>query len=74
MIAWLYRFAADAVNRRTAVVAALLMSTSAFILLYFREIRMYTMLMWLGIAHSWLYWRLAHNFRTTPTDLGFYSP
>ncbi len=65
MIAWLYRFAADAVNRRTAVVAALLMSTSAFILLYFHEIRMYTMLMCLGIAHSWLYWRLAHNFRTT---------
>ena len=65
MIAWLYRFAADAVNRRTAVVAALLMSTSAFIILYFHEIRMYTMLMCLGTAHSWLYWRLAHNFRTT---------
>ena len=65
MIAWLYRFAADAVNRRTAVVATLLMSTSAFILLYFHEIRMYTMLMWLGTAHSWLYWRLAHNFRIT---------
>ena len=65
MIAWLYRFAADTVNRRTAIVAALLMSTSAFVILYFHEIRMYTMLMCLGIAHSWLYWRLAHNFRTT---------
>ena len=65
MIAWLYRFAADVVNRRTAVVAALLMSTSAFAILYFHDIRMYTMLMCLGIVHSWLYWRLAHGFRVT---------
>ncbi len=65
MISWLYRFAADAVNRRTAVVAALLMSTAAFVVLYFHEIRMYTMLMGLGIVHSWLYWRLAHGFRIT---------
>ena len=65
MIAWLYRFAADAVNRRTAVVAALLMSTSAFVILYWHEIRMYTMWLCLGIAHSWLYWRLAHHFRIT---------
>ena len=63
MVAWLYRFAADAVDRRTAIVAALLMSTSAFVILYFHDIRMYTMLMWLGIVHSWLYWRLAHRFR-----------
>ena len=65
MIAWLYRFAADAVNRRTAVVAALLMSTSAFVIIYWYAIRMYTMWMCLGIAHSWLYWRLAHRFRIT---------
>ncbi len=65
MVAWLYRFAADAVNRRTAIVAALLMSTSAFVILYFHEIRMYTLWMCLGIAHSWLYWRLAHGFRAT---------
>ena len=65
MVAWLYRFAADAVNRRTAIVAALLMSTSAFVIMHFHELRMYTMLMWLGTAHSCLYWRLAHGFRTT---------
>ena len=65
MIAWLYRFAADVVNRRTAVIAALLMSTSAFAILYFHDIRMYTMLMCLGIVHSWLYWRLAHGFQIT---------
>ena len=65
MIAWLYRFAADAVNRRTAVAAAFLMSTTAFVVLYFHEMRMYTMLMMLAVMHSWLYWRLAHRFRIT---------
>ena len=65
MVAWLYRFAADAVDRRTAIVAALLMSTTAFVVLYFHEIRMYTLFMLLAVMHSWLYWRLAHGFRTT---------
>ncbi len=64
-IAWLYRFAADLVDRRTALVAALLLSTSAFIILYFHDIRMYTMLMSLGIMHTWFYWRLAHGSQVT---------
>ena len=72
MIAWLYRFAADTVNRRAAIAAALLMSTSAFALLYFHDLRMYTLLMWLGIAHTWLYWRLVYGGRLTrPTWLLF---
>jgi len=65
MIAWLYRLAADAVNRRTAVAAALLMSTNAFAILYFHEIRMYSLLMLLTVIHGSLYWRLAHDFRVT---------
>ncbi len=65
MIAWLYRLAADAVNRRTAVVATLLMSTNAFAILYFHELRMYALLMLLAVMHSGLYWRLAHGFRAT---------
>ena len=65
MVAWLYRFAADAVNRRTAIVAALLMSTSAFVIMHFHELRMYSLLMLLSVMHSCLYWRLAHGFRTT---------
>ena len=65
MVAWLYRLATDAVNRRTAIVAAFLMSTNAFVILYFHELRMYTMLMLLAVMHSWFYWRLAHGFRTT---------
>ena len=58
LIAWLYRFAADRLNRSTAMTAALLLSTSGFVLLYFHEIRMYTLLLWLTVAHAWLYWRL----------------
>ncbi len=65
MLAWLYRFATDAVNRRTAVVAAFLMSTSAFVIFQFHEIRMYILLMQLGIMHSWFYWRLVHGLRTS---------
>ena len=58
LIAWLYRFAADRLNRPTAITAALLLSTSGFVLLYFHEIRMYTLLLWLTVVHAWLYWRL----------------
>ena len=63
MIAWLYRFAADAVNRRTAVLAALLMSSTAFVVIFFHELRMYSLLMLLAVMHSWLYWRLARGFQ-----------
>ncbi|MDE2748446.1 MAG: glycosyltransferase family 39 protein [Chloroflexota bacterium] len=57
-IAWLYRFAADRINRPTALRAALLLSTSGFVMMYFHEIRMYTLLLWLTVVHAWLYWRL----------------
>ena len=59
--ATLYRFAAQVVNQRTGLVAAFLTVTSAFVILYFHDLRMYTMLMWLGILHTWLYWRIAHG-------------
>ncbi len=65
MIAWLYRFGMDVFNHRIGLVAAFLMATSACVIWYFHELRMYTLLMLLAIAHSWLYWRLAHDFRTT---------
>lgn len=57
-VACAYRFAADALNRATAIVAALLLTTSGFVLLYFHEIRMYTLLLLLTAIHAWLYWRL----------------
>ena len=59
--ATLYRFGAHVVSQRTALVAAFLTVTSAFVILYFHDLRMYTMLMWLGILHTWLYWRIAHG-------------
>ncbi len=65
MIAWLYRFATDAVNRRTGMAAAFLIGTTAFVVFHFHEIRMYTLFMQLGIMHSWLYWRLAHGYQIT---------
>jgi len=64
-VAGLYRFAHDVFNKRTALFAALLMTTNSFVVLYFHDIRMYTMLMALGILHTWLYWRLAHDHRAT---------
>ena len=63
MIAALYRLAADLVNRRTALVAALLMTTNAFVILYLHDIKAYALLMALSAAHIWLYWRLARGRR-----------
>ncbi|MCY4071335.1 MAG: glycosyltransferase family 39 protein [Chloroflexi bacterium] len=64
-VAGLYRFAHDVCDKRAALFAALLMTTNSFVVLYFHDIRMYTMLMALGILHTWLYWRLAHNHHAT---------
>ncbi len=58
-VAWTYRFAADALDRATAILAALLVTTSGFVLMYFHEIRMYTLLLLLLLIHAWLYWRLS---------------
>ncbi len=65
MISWLFRFASDTIDKRTAIVAALLMSTSAFVIVYFHELRAYSLLMLLAIVHTWLYWRLLTCKRIT---------
>ena len=64
-IAWLYRLGTDVFNRRTGLLAALLLGSSAYVLLYFHNFRMYPLLLMFAVMHSWFYWRLAHNFRTT---------
>jgi len=64
LIAWVYRFAADLLDWRSALLAAALLSTSGFVMLYFHEIRMYTLLLFLTVAHSWLYWRLTTRHRS----------
>ena len=58
LIASVYRLTADLDNRLAGLVAAFLVTTCAMINLYSHEIRMYTMLSWLAIAHTWMYWRL----------------
>ncbi len=67
-VAGLYRYAHDVFGKRAALLAALLMTTNSFVVLYFHDIRMYTMLMTAGILHTWLYWRLAHNHRATRSN------
>ena len=61
MIAWLYRFTCDFFCRATALVAVVLMGTSAYMVLYFHDIRMYTLLLLFGLIHCWLYWRIVHG-------------
>lgn len=63
LIAWVYRFGSDLVNRRTGVVASLLLGSSAFMMVYLHEIRMYALFVMLAVMHTWLYWRLAHTQR-----------
>ena len=64
-IAWLYRLGTDVFNRRTGLLAALLLGTSAYVLLYFHNFRMYPLLLLFAVMHSWFYWRLAHGHRAT---------
>ena len=63
LIAWLYRGAHDAFGRGVAVAAALLLSTSAFVLVYFHEMKMYTLMLLLSMAHVSLYLRLLKSRR-----------
>ncbi len=60
MIAWLYRLATEVFCRRTGLIAVLLMSTSAYVIVFFHDIRMYTMLLMLFAMQAWFYWRIAH--------------
>ena len=64
-MAWLYRFGADVFNRRAGLLGALLLGTSAYVLLYFHNFRMYPLLLMFIVMHSWFYWRLAHGHRAT---------
>ncbi len=61
LLAAVYGFARLIVGRRVALLSAILLSTNAFVILYFHEIRMYTMLLFLTVVHSWVYWRLSYR-------------
>ena len=65
LIAWVYRLAHDMFGPRAGLAAALLLSTSAFVLVYFHEMKMYALLLMLSAAHIWLYWRLMKRRRAS---------
>ncbi|MYD10790.1 MAG: hypothetical protein F4X02_12200 [Chloroflexi bacterium] len=58
-VAFLYRFCLDAFDRRTAWLAALLFASNAMVIIYFHELRNYSLWLLLCIIHLWQYWRLA---------------
>lgn len=62
-VAWIYRIGADVFNRRSGLLAAFLLSSNAFVIIYFHEMRNYTLWLLLCLAHFWQYWRLARGAR-----------
>ena len=59
-VANLYRLAADMIDRRLALTAALLFIFNPLTIKYLHHIRQYSMLMLMVTTHTWLYWRLLH--------------
>ncbi len=60
-IAWLCRLCADLFGRGAGATGACLAATSAFLLVSFHEIRMYTLMLMLAAMHAVCYWRLAYG-------------
>ncbi len=58
MIAWTYRLASDMFDRFAGLAAASLLGTSAYMVLYIHDFRMYSLFLMLAAMHIWLYWRL----------------
>ncbi len=57
-VAFVYRFAAENFGKNSGLFAALLLSTNAFVLVFFSEFRTYTLLLLTFMVHLWLYARL----------------
>lgn len=60
-IAWLYRLCADLFGRGAGATSACLAATSAFLLVSFHEIRMYSLMLMLAAMHTVCYWRLVYG-------------
>ena len=58
MIACLYRFVRVNIGRRIAIVAAFVMVSNSYVMIFFHEIRPYTLLLLFIIVHTWFYRRL----------------
>lgn len=61
MIAWMYRLGSEMFGRFAGKLAAMLLGTSAYMILYIHDFRMYSIFLMLATMHLWLYWRLAHG-------------
>ena len=62
-LAMAYRFARDVFNRRTGFVAAFLLASNSFALIYFHELRNYTHFMVMSTLYVWVYLRLTNRAR-----------
>lgn len=58
MIAWMYRLTCDSFGRFAGLAAASLLGTSAYMVLYIHDFRMYSLFLMLCTMHMWLYWRI----------------
>lgn len=58
MLAWTYRLASDMFDRFAGLAAATLLGSSAYMVLYIHDFRMYSLFLMLTAMHMWLYWRL----------------
>lgn len=57
-IAWMYRLGTDLFGYSSGVIAALLLGTSAYAIMYVHDFRMYSLLLMLVTMHLWLYFRI----------------
>ena len=60
-ISMTYRMSSDMVNKKTGIIASLLLGTTIFFTFYLHEIRGYTLYATLPALNGWLYWRLLKN-------------
>ena len=61
MIAWLYRLLRFVQPCNSAGCRGADGYIGVHVILYFHDIRMYTLLLLFGLIHCWLYWRIVHG-------------
>ena len=67
MIAWLYRLVCDDIDRRNAIVAAFVVTSNAYVMIFFHEVRNYAFILLLVVVHTWCYRRLVRS--NSPSSL-----
>ena len=67
MIAWLYRLVCDDIGRRNAIVAAVVVTSNTYVMIFFHEVRNYAFILLLVVVHTWCYRRLVRS--NSPSSL-----